>query len=93
MTFDFTPDWMETLLRASPFTPAEPAGSAGPKGMPAPTYPSQAEVAMLVSELFAEGTLSADQLHSLSRLPELSGHLGRALASLPLPRRSAAGLP
>ena len=83
MTFDFAPDWMASLLTDSPFSPMAPAGSLLAGGLPTPNYPDQAQIAALVSELFAEGTLSPEQLCSLAGLPELQPHLGSALAALP----------
>ncbi|CAA7626055.1 hypothetical protein [Magnetospirillum sp. SS-4] len=93
MTFDFAPDWMTSLLNGTSFTVADPVGSASPGAMAVPSYPDCAEVAALVSELFAEGTLSPDQLHSLAGLPELRPHLNTSLAAWPLSRRSRAILP
>jgi hypothetical protein len=87
MTFDFAPDWMTTMLNGAPFSPAEPEGSAATRGLPVPSYPDHAEVAALVSEMFAEGSLSAEQLCSLAGLPEMQPHLPRALASLPAARK------
>ncbi|OAN54146.1 hypothetical protein A6A04_12975 [Paramagnetospirillum marisnigri] len=86
MTFDFAPDWMTTLLSGAPYSPAAPHGSARAGAMPPPSYPDNAAVAALVSELFAEGTLSAEQLCSLAGLPELQPHLPGALAARPAPR-------
>lgn len=87
MTFDFAPDWMTTLLNGAPYSAAEPPGSAASRGLPPPSYPNDAEVAALVSELFAEGTLSPEQLYSLAGLPELRAHLPGALAALPTSRK------
>ncbi len=86
MTFDFAPDWMAALLKDSPFSPVAPAGSLLAGGMPTPNYPSHAQTAALVSELFTEGTLSPEQLCSLAGLPELQPHLGSALAARPASR-------
>jgi len=83
MTFDFAPDWMMSLLKDSPFSPVAPTGVLLAKGLPTPDYPNHAQVAALVSELFAEGTLSPEQLCSLAGLPELQPHLRSALAALP----------
>ncbi|WP_192884614.1 hypothetical protein [Paramagnetospirillum kuznetsovii] len=90
MTFDFAPDWMTTLLNGAPYSAAEPAGSVMGKGLPIPAYPDNAEVAALLSELFAEGTLSAEQLWSLADLPEIKAHLPGALAALPAHRKPPA---
>jgi hypothetical protein len=93
MTFDFAPDWMTSLLIGTPFTAADPAGSAAPRALPPPSYPDNAEVAALVSELFAEGTLSPEQLCSLAGLPELQPHLNSSLAAWQAPRRAKAASP
>jgi hypothetical protein len=93
MTFDFAPDWMTSLLSGTPFTAADPVGSASPGVQTVPSYPDGAEVAALVSELFAEGTLSPEQLYSLAGLPELQPHLNSSLAAWPIPRRAKAALP
>lgn len=71
MTFEFAPDWMEALLRSPDI--ASTAMGISPL-MPAaapPAHPNAREVAALVNELFAEGTLSAEQFHSLLAAPEL----------------------
>ncbi len=75
MTFDFAPDWMQALKCRSPLTPVDPAGSAAARGLPAPPHLDAADVATLVKELFAEGSLTADQLVSLAILPELEPYL------------------
>lgn len=90
MTFDFAPDWMSTLLNGAPYSPAELPGSAAIHGLPIPAYPDNAEIAALLSELFAEGTLSAEQLWSLAELPELQAHMPGALAAMAQPRKTQA---
>jgi hypothetical protein len=70
MTFDFAPAWMAQLLTESPMS--------APSGLllgQAPPYPDAAETARLVSELFAEGALSPEQLRSFKDDPEISGRL------------------
>jgi hypothetical protein len=71
MTFEFAPDWMEALLR-SPDVASTIMGTSPlmPPAMP-PAHPDAREVAALVGELFAEGTLSAEQFHTLLAAPEL----------------------
>lgn len=71
MTFEFSPDWMEALLR-SPDVASTMMGPS-PLTPPAapPAHPNAREVAALVGELFAEGTLSAEQFHTLLAAPEL----------------------
>lgn len=71
MTFDFTPDWMDSLLRSSSFSHVGPGTSPLlPRSAP-PSHPDAREMAALVGELFAEGTLSAEQFHSLISDPTL----------------------
>lgn len=71
MTFDFTPDWMDSLLRSSGFSHMGPGTSPlWPQPAP-PSHPDAREMAALVGELFAEGTLSAEQFHSLISDPTL----------------------
>lgn len=82
MTFDFAPNWMTSRLTDLPFSPSE----LGRPPLQAPGYPSNAETAALVHELFSEGTLSPEQLCSLAGLPELHPHLQNALAAIPAPR-------
>lgn len=93
MTFNFAPDWMTSLLRDTPYSPAGAPGSLSAGGLPGPAYPDHAEVAALVSELFAEGTLSPEQLCSLAGLPELQPHLQSALATRSALRTKYAALP
>ncbi|CUW40745.1 protein of unknown function [Magnetospirillum sp. XM-1] len=71
MTFEFSPDWMEALLRAPDV--ASTVMGTSPLMPPAapPTHPDAREVAALVGELFAEGTLSVEQFHTLLAAPEL----------------------
>ena len=72
MTFEFAPDWMETLLRSAEYSPAALGSSPLlPMAIP-PTHPDAREMAALVGELFAEGTLSAEQFRSLLATPELA---------------------
>ena len=86
MTFDFAPDWMTSLLSGSPLSQAEFSHLPLVAGVRSPNYPSDAETAALVSELFTEGTLSPEQMCSLAGLPELHPHLREALAAMPTPR-------
>jgi hypothetical protein len=72
MTFEFAPDWMEAMLRSSEYSPASLGSSPLlPTAIP-PAHPDAREMAALVGELFAEGTLSAEQFHSLLAAPELA---------------------
>ena len=86
MTFDFAPDWRTSLMNGSPLTQAGGANIPLANGMQTPNFPSDAETAALVSELFTEGTLSPEQMCSLAGLPELYPHLRQALAAMPAPR-------
>lgn len=78
MTFEYAPDWMESLLRPTPFSSA-----AAPPHLPSaaapPAHPGPSQVAALVGELFAEGTLSTEQFRSLLAAPELEPYLDQAL--------------
>jgi len=75
MTFEFAPDWMEALLRSSDYSPTALGTSPlMPAAIP-PAHPNPREVAALVGELFAEGTLSAEQFRSLLTAPELGPYL------------------
>ncbi|MBI3445673.1 MAG: hypothetical protein HY055_09995 [Magnetospirillum sp.] len=71
MTFEFAPDWIETLLQATPYSPA----GFGLPVASAPAHPNAAEVAALVGELFAEGTLSPEQFQTLLTAPELKPYI------------------
>lgn len=85
MTFDFAPHWMDIISTATPYSGAAP-NPAAPRAC-APASPTMTEVAALVGELFTEGTLSYDQLRSLSTVPELALLLGATLDNVPAGRR------
>lgn len=96
MTFDFAPNWLDSLSTDADLTPPVPRAPvlsalrmplAPPPGPPAP--PTMTEVAELVGELFTEGTLSFEQLCSLSHAPELGSLLDDTIANV-APRRRAA---
>lgn len=92
MTFDFAPRWLEMVSTATPYSGAPQPVALSPLTQPAqcaPASPSMIEVAALVEELFTEGTLSYEQLRSLSTVPELAALLGDALSSVPACRRTA----
>ncbi|MBC7906719.1 MAG: hypothetical protein H7Y60_08240 [Rhodospirillaceae bacterium] len=90
MTFDFAPRWLSIISTATPYVGAvQTLSPLAPPPQCAPATPSMIEVAALVEELFAEGTLSYDQLRSLSTVPELESLLGDALNSVPAGRRLA----
>lgn len=92
MTFNYAPNWMDTLSTTADHagTTAKSVAIPSPLIPPpcAPASPSLAQVAALVEELFAEGTLTYDQLRSLSTVPELNPLLGDALAGVSAERRS-----
>ncbi len=71
MTFEFAPDWMETLLRSSSYAQSDLGISPLLPSVVPPAHPDARQMAALVSELFAEGTLSAEQFYSLFASPEL----------------------
>jgi hypothetical protein len=79
MTFEFAPDWMETLLRSSTYVQADLGISPLIPTVVPPAHPDARQMAALVSELFAEGTLSAEQFHSLITSPELEPFLDSIL--------------
>ncbi len=79
MTFEFAPDWMETLLRPSSYSSASLGLSPMMPATNPPAHPDAGEVAALVGELFAEGTLSAEQFRSLLAAPELEPYLETTL--------------
>lgn len=99
MTFDFAPGWLDGLFNAhdyaspSPTPPRPlPAAPARPAAMAvvapcAPAHPTPDQMARLVGELFTEGSLSFEQLCSLSNVPELSPLLGDAVAGAAPARR------
>jgi hypothetical protein len=83
MTFEFAPDWMEALLRSVPYVADGLATSPLlPAAMP-PAHPDARAVAALVGELFAEGTLSAEQFRSLISAPEIEPYLDATLKPQP----------
>lgn len=92
MTFDYAPNWMDTLSSTADHAgvTAKTVVLPSPLLPPpcAPASPSMAQVAVLVEELFAEGTLTYDQLRSLSTVPELNALLDDALAGVSAERRS-----
>jgi hypothetical protein len=95
MTFDFAPGWMDGLLHPGPCSSATPVAAelVTLKARPtAPVYHTIAELAALVCELFAEGSLSWEQLRSLVEVPELEPHLRSALATVPAARRLQGGV-
>jgi hypothetical protein len=98
MTFDFSPDWLLQAVAATEFTGAAPKSvvtsplALSPLAAPppcAPSHPSVAELANLVTELFAEGTLSWEQLRAMGMMPELRPLLAEAIAATPAARRIA----
>lgn len=97
MTFDFAPDWRDTW--SSAIDTAESTFRATPTAPPplvsraarAPAHPSHDQMATLVGELFAEGSLSFEQLCSLSNAPELADLLGDTVAAVVPSRRTDHG--
>lgn len=92
VTFDFTPDWLDTLpaTETTPFATQPFASQPAPRVLPlhAPTHPTDRQMASLVGELFAEGSLSFEQLCSLSNAPELENLLGDTVAGVAPSRRA-----
>lgn len=91
MTFDFTPDWQDGLAALNPDedTMVSLRPLSAPAKPKAPPHPSNSQLAELVHELFTEGTLTWDQLQSLSRVAELKPILEPAVAGVPTIRRIA----
>ena len=89
MTFDFTPDWMETLLRASPFTPAAPLAALPAPDDPSLTAPrhdlrniSPRQFADVTHELYMEGTLSWEEFKMLGVPSELDPRYDQTIGAL-----------
>ena len=105
MTFDFAPGWLDGLSGTAEYAaPAVPRSvrmdglNSGLRRPPpaaprAPAHPTVAEMAELVEELFSEGSLSFEQLCSLSNVPELEPLLETTLAGVPASRRLATAKP
>lgn len=93
MTFDFTPEWLDTAAAetsafAMPDT-AMPLAAMRVIAPPcAPIHPTESQMASLVGELFAEGSLSFEQLCSLSNAPELEHLLDNTVADVASSRRA-----
>lgn len=94
MTFDFAPNWLDTVSADADTQPTHrallspaPLVAFAPARPPAP--PTMAEVADLVDELFTEGSLSFEQLCSLSNAPELGALLEDKVANVAPIRRVA----
>lgn len=93
MTFDFAPDWRDSSPSAD--TAPQTALPTAATGFPplsaspprAPAHPTRHQMASLVGELFAEGSLNFEQLCSLSNAPELADLLGDTVAAVVPSRR------
>lgn len=91
MTFDFTTAWQDAGT-------AEAANDSAAYGAPRqngwtekpPAHPTSGELALLVRELFSEGSLTWDQLQALSRVAELRPVLEPTLDGVPACRRVSA---
>lgn len=90
MTFDFTPGWRDDSVDLADTTPGGAAPRLHSAGQQAPAHPSSGEIALLVRELFSEGSLTWDQLQALSRVAELRPMLEPALDNVPAYRRVSA---
>ena len=95
MTFDFAPDWLDTAAIVTETSAFAAAGAAMPLAAMrviaapcAPAHPTESQMASLVGELFAEGSLSFEQLCSLSNAPELEHLLGDTVAGVAPSRRA-----
>lgn len=89
MTFDFTPGWRDETVELCD-TAAAPALHLQPSGQKAPAHPTTDQIALLVRELFSEGSLTWDQLQALSRVAELRPVLEPTLDNVPAFRRVSA---
>lgn len=99
MTFDFAPGWLDALSSSAEYAAPAPRPvrielglRTGARPLPAPcapTHPTAAQMAELVEELFTEGSLSFEQLCSLSNVPELEPLLEDTVAGVPVSRRMA----
>lgn len=96
MTFDFAPNWLDGLTNRTDHAAPRPlTGAAIPSGvLPGvvpppcpPPHPTLGQMADLVGELFTEGSLSFEQLCSLSNVPELEPLLGDTVAGVAPARR------
>lgn len=96
MSFDALPDLL-TATAATEYSGAAPRSVTVSPLVPAPArvphHPTERELAALVTELYAEGTLSLEQLRALGRTPELQPHLGPAIDATPALRRAAGSRP
>lgn len=95
MTFDFAPEWLDSTAAATETSVFAAASAAMPLAAMrviaapcAPAHPTESQMASLVGELFAEGSLSFEQLCSLSNAPELEHLLGDTVAGVTPSRRA-----
>ena len=88
MTFDFITDWRDSVAaECAPESGAVTAESPRQSAEKPPAHPTSGELALLVRELFAEGTLTWDQLLALSRVAELRPMLEPVVGGVPSARR------
>lgn len=80
MSFDYSPQTITAEATGLGLSPPAPRPAASPQ-------PHLSETAALIRELFAEGTLSWDQLAELARAPELQPLLADVVAAVPANRR------
>lgn len=83
MSFDFASDRRNWRHRGGAGAKAPRLAAASRPVFAVPQRPTLDELAGLVRELFAEGTLSWDQLWSLACLPDLAPHLAKTLDTAP----------
>lgn len=86
MTFDYAPDWIARAIAATDYANGSPLSPPLPC---APNHPTIPQLAALVAELFAEGTLSWEQLCALGTQPELTQLLTQAIDEAPATRRAS----
>ncbi len=80
MSFDYSPQTISAEATGLGLSPLAPRLAPLPQ-------PDLSEIAALVRELFAEGTLSWDQLSELARAPELQHLLAEVVAAVPAARK------
>lgn len=100
MTFDFAPGWLDGLVNTPDYATPTPRSATAASAAAvqsayaatpcAPSHPTADQMARLVGELFTEGSLSFEQLCSLSHAPELNHLLGDTVAQVVPARRVAA---
>jgi len=88
MTIDFGFDERDARPRCATWAAQLPRlAAASPPTFAVPNLPTALELAVLVRELFREGTLTFEQLCALAGLPDLAPLLSDLLAAAPMTRK------